>query len=33
VAVHADIFDEAACDGFLGFCIDDSEFHGGAATV
>ena len=33
VAVHADVFDEAACDGFLGFCIDDSELYRGAAAV
>jgi len=33
VAVHADVFDEAAGDGFLGLCIDDSEFHRGAAAV
>ena len=33
VAVHADIFDEAACDGFLGLGVDDSEFHRGAAAV
>ena len=33
VTVHADVFDEAASDGFLGLCIDDSELHRGAAAV
>ena len=33
VAVHADVFDEAASDGFLGLCIDDSKFYRGAAAV
>ena len=33
VAVHADVFDEAASDGFLGLCIDDSELYRGAAAV
>ena len=27
VAVHADIFDEAARDGFFGLGVDDSELH------
>ena len=33
MTVHADIFDEAACDRFFSFGVDDSEFHRGAATV
>jgi len=33
VAIHADIFDEAACDGLLGLSVDDGELHGRAAAV
>ena len=33
VTVHADIFDEAACNGFLGLGVDDSELYRGAAAV
>ena len=33
VAVNADIFDEAARDGFLGLGVDDSELHRRAAAV
>ena len=33
VAIHADIFDEAARDGFLGLGVDDSELHRRAAAV
>ena len=33
VTVDADVFDEAASDGFLGFCIDDGKLYRGAAAV
>jgi hypothetical protein len=33
VTVHADVFDEAASDGFLGLCINDSKFYRRAAAV
>ena len=33
VAVHADIFDEAAGDGLLGLGVDDGELDRGAAAI
>lgn len=33
VAIRADVFYEAACNGFLGFSIDDGELHRGTAAV
>ena len=33
VAVHADVFDEAAGDGFFGLGVDDGELDRGTAAI
>ena len=33
VAVDADVFDEAACDGFFSLGVDDGELDRGTAAV
>ena len=33
VAIYADIFDEAAGDGFFGLCVDNGELDRGAAAI
>ena len=33
VTVHADVFDETACDGFFSLGVDDGELDRGTAAV
>jgi hypothetical protein len=33
VTVDADVFNESACNGLLGLCVDDGELHRGRAAI